>query len=229
LQCVAECCSVLQSVAVCCRVLQCVAECCSVLQRVAVCCRVCCRVLQCVAECCRVCCSVLQSVAVCCRVLQCVATHEWDPYPIVARYVCSSQCHVYVCVCCSVYVCVCCSVYVCVCCSVMCLVLAKPCVCQDSLFRCPLGAFQETTLSLSMSWSLFRCPLIFLLVLSNKQHYLSLCLEAYSVARFGRTRFRGLAFWFFRGSHFQSQAWGFVGYRVGTYVCKLVCIYMWLS
>jgi len=37
-QCVAVCCSVLQSVAVCCRVLQCVAVCCSVLQCVAVCC-----------------------------------------------------------------------------------------------------------------------------------------------------------------------------------------------
>ena len=85
------CCSVLQSVAVCCSVclylelcldldlngltvhsgglccsvLQCVAVCCSVLQCVAVCCSV----LQCVA----VCCSVLQCVAVYCSVLQCVA------------------------------------------------------------------------------------------------------------------------------------------------------------
>jgi len=46
-------------------VLQCVAVCCSVLQSVAECCRVfagCCSVLQCVAVCCRVfagCCSVL--------------------------------------------------------------------------------------------------------------------------------------------------------------------------
>jgi len=57
--------SVLQCVAVCCRVLQGVAGCCSVLQCVAVCCRV----LLCVA----VCCSALQCVVVCCSVLQCVA------------------------------------------------------------------------------------------------------------------------------------------------------------
>jgi len=80
--CVAECCSVLQSVAECCSVLQYVAECVAawkmlaivnkrsaqqvcVLQSVAVCCSV----LQCVA----VCCSVLQSVAVCYSVLQYVA------------------------------------------------------------------------------------------------------------------------------------------------------------
>ena len=43
----AECCKVLQCVAVRCSVLQCVAECCSVLQCVAVCCSV----LQCVAVC----------------------------------------------------------------------------------------------------------------------------------------------------------------------------------
>ena len=36
--CIAECCNVLQSVAVCCRVLQCVAECHSVLQSATVCC-----------------------------------------------------------------------------------------------------------------------------------------------------------------------------------------------
>jgi len=77
--------------------MQSVAECCGVLQRVAVCCSeskgasynvaakkapidleilpvclmlcvtVCCSVLQCVA----VCCSVLQCIAVCCSVLQC--------------------------------------------------------------------------------------------------------------------------------------------------------------
>jgi len=48
-----------------CRVLQCVAVCCSVLQSVAVCCSV----LQCAA----VCCSVLQSVVLCCNMFQCVA------------------------------------------------------------------------------------------------------------------------------------------------------------
>jgi len=80
----------------CCIVLQCVAVCCSVLQLVAVCCTVSvavwssllssrdllvplfslpphsgqvCSVLQCVA----VCCSALQCVAVCCRVWQSVA------------------------------------------------------------------------------------------------------------------------------------------------------------
>ena len=57
--------SMLQSVAVYCRVLQCVAVCCSVLQCVAVCCSV----LQCVT----VCCSVLQCVAGCCSVLYDVA------------------------------------------------------------------------------------------------------------------------------------------------------------
>jgi len=64
--------SVLQRVAVCCRVLHCAAVCCSVLQYAAECCRVlqcaavCCSVLQCAA----VCCSVPQCVAVCCSVLQ---------------------------------------------------------------------------------------------------------------------------------------------------------------
>jgi len=53
----AECCSVLQCVAVCCRVLQSVAECCSVLQ----CLAVSCSVLQCLA----VSCNVLQGDAVC--------------------------------------------------------------------------------------------------------------------------------------------------------------------
>jgi len=70
-------CSVLQCVAVCCRLrerkvraeeLQCVAMCCSVSQCVAVCCRlrerkVKAEELQCVAMCCSVCCSVLQCVA----------------------------------------------------------------------------------------------------------------------------------------------------------------------
>jgi len=83
LQCVAVCCSVLQSCVVvsyktsrlqefpetievlCCSVLQCVAVCCSVLQCVAVC--------YCAVYCAAVCCSVLQCVAVCCSVLQCVA------------------------------------------------------------------------------------------------------------------------------------------------------------
>jgi len=60
--------------------LQCVAECCSVLQCVAVCVSLCCSALQCVAvrrsasQCVAVCCSVcprvLQFVAVCCSVLQ---------------------------------------------------------------------------------------------------------------------------------------------------------------
>jgi len=92
-------CSVLQCVAVCCKLLQfVVAECYSVLLcdavrmlflhdlSIAVCCSVlqcvamCCNVLQCVAVCCSVlqcvvavCCSVLQCVAVCCCVLLCVA------------------------------------------------------------------------------------------------------------------------------------------------------------
>jgi len=78
LQCVAECCRVLQSVAVglaskraclhwaqVCSVLQCVVVCCSVLQ----CFAACCSVLQCVA----VCCSVLQCDAVCLCVLRRVA------------------------------------------------------------------------------------------------------------------------------------------------------------
>ena len=93
----AVCCSVLQSVAGCCRVLQCMYPLpwvsvdtfynarifCSVLQCVAVCCSV----LQCVAMTTQViellggqiscelavCCSVLQCVAACCSVLQCVA------------------------------------------------------------------------------------------------------------------------------------------------------------
>ena len=95
LQCVAVCCSVLQSAPhalhyqqcrleydqLSCSVLQCVAMCCNVLQ----CVTVCCRVLQCVtsshardaraatppriyAVCCGVCYSVLHCVAVCCGV-----------------------------------------------------------------------------------------------------------------------------------------------------------------
>ena len=72
LQCVAECCSMLQLVTVCCSeiadamghgsVLQCVAVCCSELQRVAACCSM----LQRVAVC-------LHCVAVRCSLLQCVA------------------------------------------------------------------------------------------------------------------------------------------------------------
>jgi hypothetical protein len=55
-------------------VLQCVAECCSILQGT-------CNVLfhsvlcACVSVCLAVCCSVLQCVAVCCSVLQCVAVY----------------------------------------------------------------------------------------------------------------------------------------------------------
>ena len=67
MQCGAVCCSVLQYVAVFCKVLQCVATFCSVLQRVAVCCSI----LQYIA----VYCSVLQRVAVCGRLLQCIAAH----------------------------------------------------------------------------------------------------------------------------------------------------------
>ena len=100
------CCSELQSVAECCSVLQCVAvpsnwlkEMCSVWKRVAACCSVlqwivvlgiwlkevckcvaaCCNVLQRVAACCSVlqrvaaCCSMLYRVAACCGVLLCVA------------------------------------------------------------------------------------------------------------------------------------------------------------
>jgi len=87
LQCVEECFSELQGVAVrcgqsmcsyslriqvylvCCSVPACVAVCPCVLQRVAVFCSVCCCALQCVA----VSCSELQCVALCCIVLQCVA------------------------------------------------------------------------------------------------------------------------------------------------------------
>jgi len=85
----AECCRVLQRVAVCCSVLQCVshscrhsvAGCCSVLQCVAACCSVCHTlagtVLQGVAACCSVCHTlagtVFQGVAACCSVLQRVA------------------------------------------------------------------------------------------------------------------------------------------------------------
>ena len=99
-ECVAVCCSVLQSVGVRCIALQRIAEC---VASVAVCCRVRCsvnlcsaceRARDCVAVRCsvlqriatwcsalqritgritRVCCSVLQCVAVCCSVLQCVA------------------------------------------------------------------------------------------------------------------------------------------------------------
>jgi len=88
-------CSVLQLIAVCCRVLQlmqCVAVCCHVLQCVAVSVAVCCSVMQCVAVrylaakstlcnaskrqdiCCTcLCCSVLQCIAVWCSAWQCVA------------------------------------------------------------------------------------------------------------------------------------------------------------
>ena len=85
LQCVAVCCRVLPCVAVCFCVLPCVAVCCSVLQCVAVCCSV----LQCVADvgdthnskrrpCLAVCCIVLQCVAVCERetLMQCVAVYN---------------------------------------------------------------------------------------------------------------------------------------------------------
>ena len=93
------CCSVLQYVAVCCRVLQCVvvgilrhrvpirlahsvAVCCSVLQ----CTAECCSVLQCVVLCCSplphatstrsVCCSMLQYMSVCCVQLQLSNAHS---------------------------------------------------------------------------------------------------------------------------------------------------------
>jgi len=78
-QCVAVCCSLLQSVAVCCSLLQSVAVCCSLVQSVASLLQsiaVWCSVLQCVTVCCSllksvaVYCSLLQSVAVCCSVLQ---------------------------------------------------------------------------------------------------------------------------------------------------------------
>jgi len=95
LQCVAECCRVLQGVAVhvsssvgvrryllqCSHFLQCVAVCCSVLQCVAVCCNdyTSDRVVgwsnklraRCVLQCVAVCCCVLQCASVCCSVLQC--------------------------------------------------------------------------------------------------------------------------------------------------------------
>jgi len=116
------CCSVLQCVAVCCRVddvvssavlgagspggMQCAVVCCSVLQ----CAVVCCSVLQGVV----VCCSVLQGVAVCYReddVASCAVLRDGSPR--------SKQC---VAVCCDTLSCVavCCSVlqYVSVCCSV---------------------------------------------------------------------------------------------------------------
>jgi len=70
----------------CCSGLQCIFECCSVMQGVAMCCStyVCCcdkcSVLQCVAACC----SVLLRVAMCCSVLLCVAMH-------CSTYVCCSD------------------------------------------------------------------------------------------------------------------------------------------
>jgi len=103
LQCVVQCCRVLQGRAASCSVLQCVVQCCSVLQCVVQCCRVlqgraaCCSVLQGVVVQMwhysfqhrssqkgkgnvagrAVCCSVLQCVAVCCKVLsfKCVDPH----------------------------------------------------------------------------------------------------------------------------------------------------------
>jgi len=86
---VAGCCSVLQCVAVCCRVLQgqCVALCCSVSVYLTSTSRVVCSsVLQCVAVCCSVLyrvgithidtpCYMLQCVAVCCRALQSIAKY----------------------------------------------------------------------------------------------------------------------------------------------------------
>jgi len=115
LQCVAECCSKLECVAVCvwhriyCRSWpvpeSCLtrAVCCSVVQ----CGAVCCSVLQCVA----VCCSVMQCVAVYCSVLQCGAVcciFNWPRYlPVSVRFI-VLQC---VAVSCSVlqFVAVCCS------------------------------------------------------------------------------------------------------------------------
>jgi len=76
-ECVAVCCSVLQSITVCCSVLKCVAASSSSSSIVYM--YVCCRVLQCVSvsfsvlQCVAVCCSVLQCVAECCYVLQCLA------------------------------------------------------------------------------------------------------------------------------------------------------------
>ena len=78
------CCSVLQCVAVCCSVLRCVAVWCSVVQCVAVCCNVlhyvavCCSVVQCGA----VWCSVVQLVAVQCSVLRCVADKDYRLSPV---------------------------------------------------------------------------------------------------------------------------------------------------
>ena len=64
----AECCSVLQCVAVCCSVFVIVFWYITCHNSVLQCVAVCCSVLQCDA----VCCSVLQCVAVCCSVWQCV-------------------------------------------------------------------------------------------------------------------------------------------------------------
>ena len=79
--CVAECCSVLQCVAVYCSVVHCVAVCCSVLQCVAVCCSVL-RCVECVVQQQSLDCTnsiarvsplcVLQRAAVRCSVLPCV-------------------------------------------------------------------------------------------------------------------------------------------------------------
>jgi len=152
MQCVAVCCSVLQSMWRPSRmkhssVLQCVLQC--VLQDLLQCVAVCCSVLQCVviylaplsheiqqcvAVCCKVCyrvcctvyCSVLQSVAVCCSVMQYFA-------------VCCSvlQC---VAVCCSVLQCVavCCSMLMCVavCLSVLHCVAVCCNVLQCAVVRC---------------------------------------------------------------------------------------------
>jgi len=113
---VAECCSVMQRIAVCRRALQCVAVHCTVMLRIAECC------------------SVLQCVAVCCSVLQCVAvkpllpsglTHYHSGIPVLQSVtecccVASSRMKV-VCV----YVCV--NVCVCVCVCMCCLLMHKGC------------------------------------------------------------------------------------------------------
>ena len=104
LKCVAECCVVLQSVAVCGSVLLCVI----ILQSVAECGKV----VQSIAECCK----VLQSVAVCCSVLLCVIMVQCVAVPYIPCISCMLL------VCCSVaMVAVCCSVLQCVavCCSVL--------------------------------------------------------------------------------------------------------------
>ena len=96
------CCSVWQSVAVCCGVSQCVKpiNMSNLMYRVKVIASVCCSLLQCVA----VCCSVLQCVAVCRGVSQCVKPINMLNLTCLVRATASVYCSVVqrVAACCSV-------------------------------------------------------------------------------------------------------------------------------